>query len=208
MELTQKIYDAILNGDKETVEVSVTEALQNDIPPKVILEEGMICAMAKVGEMFEQGDYFVPEMLISARAMKSGLVLLKPYLKGENATTKGKVAIGTVKGDLHDIGKGLVSMMLEGAGYEIVDLGTDVDPEKFVSIADQVDVIALSALLTTTMGNMKSTIEALNQSGKRANVKVIIGGAPVTEAFANQIGADGYALDASRAVKLVQSLVG
>jgi 5-methyltetrahydrofolate--homocysteine methyltransferase len=208
MELTQTIYDAILNGDKDTVETSVTEALQNGIPPKVILEEGMICAMAKVGELFEQGDYFVPEMLISARAMKSGLVLLKPHLKGKNATTKGKVAIGTVKGDLHDIGKGLVSMMLEGAGYEIVDLGTDVDPEKFVSIADQVDVIALSALLTTTMGNMKSTIEALNQSGKRANVKVIIGGAPVTEAFANQIGADGYALDASRAVKLVQSLVG
>jgi 5-methyltetrahydrofolate--homocysteine methyltransferase len=208
MEITQKIYDAILNGDKDTVEITVTDALQNDIPPKVILEEGMISAMAKVGEMFEQGDFFVPEMLISARAMKSGLVLLKPHLKGENATSKGKVAIGTVKGDLHDIGKGLVSMMLEGAGYEIIDLGTDVDPEKFVSIADQVDVIALSALLTTTMGNMKSTIEALNQSGKRGTVKVIIGGAPVTEAFANQIGADGYALDASRAVKLVQLLVG
>ncbi len=146
-------------------------------------------------------------MLISARAMKAGLNVLKPSLKEANIASAGKVAIGTVKGDLHDIGKNLVAMMLEGAGFDIVDLGTDVGPEKFIAAADQVDVIALSALLTTTMPNMKTIMDALQKAGKRERVKVIIGGAPVTEAYAQQIGADGYAPDASRAVIITKALL-
>jgi 5-methyltetrahydrofolate--homocysteine methyltransferase len=167
----------------------------------------MVAAMTEVGRMFEQGEFFVPEMLISARAMKAGLALLTPHLKNANVQAAGKVAIGTVKGDLHDIGKKLVGMMLEGTGFEVRDLGTDVAPEAFVSAAEDVDVIALSALLTTTMSNMKDVVDALQTAGKRSRVKVIIGGAPVTEEFARRIGADGYAPDASRAASLAKSLL-
>jgi 5-methyltetrahydrofolate--homocysteine methyltransferase len=176
--------------------------------PKEILDQAMVSAMAEVGRRFEIGECFVPEMLISARAMQAGMAILKPHLKDAHIAAAGKVVVGTVKGDLHDIGKNLVAMMLEGAGFEILDLGTDVDPEKFVAAADRVDVVALSALLTTTMPNMKVTIEALKSSGKRGKVKVIIGGAPVTEAYAQQIGADGYASDASRAVSMTRKLLG
>jgi 5-methyltetrahydrofolate--homocysteine methyltransferase len=188
----------------------VQAALDAQIDPGIILNEGMISAMQEVGRLFEEGEYFVPEMLIAARAMQDGLALLKPHLVQANVHSAGKVVIGTVKGDLHDIGKNLVAMMLEGAAFEIVDLGVDVPPEKFVEAVKthQPRVVGLSALLTTTMPSMRTTIEALAAAGVRNQVKVIVGGAPVTEAFAHDIGADGFAPDASRAVKLTKSLVG
>ena len=165
--------------------------------------------MKEVGNLFEQGEYFVPEMLIAARAMQRGMAILKPFLQQANVVSAGKVVIGTVKGDLHDIGKNLVSLMLEGAGFEIHDLGTDVSPEEFVQavLATGAEIVALSALLTTTMPNMKSTLDSLTKAGLRDRVKVIVGGAPVTEQFSMQIGADGSAADASRAVSLAQSLI-
>jgi 5-methyltetrahydrofolate--homocysteine methyltransferase len=165
--------------------------------------------MAEVGKRFEEGEFYVPEMLIAARAMQSGLALLKPHLQQTDLQSSGKVVIGTVKGDLHDIGKNLVAMMLEGAGFEIIDLGTDVSPDKFVAAAreHQADFVAMSALLTTTMPNMKVTIDALQAAGIRQQVKVLIGGAPVTENFVRQVGADGYAPDASRAVAVAKSLL-
>ena len=202
------IYDGILNGQTKEVEAGTQAALQHGLAAKKILDEGMVVAMAEVGRLFEAGEFYVPEMLIAARAMQAGLAILKPSLKEADVPTAGRVASGTVKGDLHDIGKNLVSMMLEGAGFEIVDLGTDVDPQKFVDAADRADVIALSALLTTTMPNMKATIDALQQAGKRDKVKVVIGGAPVTEAYVRQIGADGFAQDASRAVAVTKALLG
>ena len=188
----------------------VQEALDAGIEPGDILQEGLVTAMAEVGRLFEEGEYFVPEMLIAARAMKAGLALLRPHLVEADVKPAGKVSAGTVKGDLHDIGKNLVCMMLEGAGFEIVDLGVDVSPEQFLkSVTEQgVDVIAMSALLTTTMPNMRTTIETLVEAGVRDKVKVMIGGAPVTDAYAAEIGADGYAPDASRAVALAKSLVG
>jgi 5-methyltetrahydrofolate--homocysteine methyltransferase len=167
----------------------------------------MLAGMAEVGRQFEEGECYVPEMLISARAMKAGLAKLKPSLKQADLRAAGKVAIGTVKGDLHDMGKNLVGMMLEGAGFTVRDLGVDVSPEAFVAAADDVDVIGLSALLTTTMGQMQDTLNALDAAGKRSKVKVMVGGAPVTEDFARRIGADGYAADASRAVALAKSLI-
>jgi 5-methyltetrahydrofolate--homocysteine methyltransferase len=209
-ERLQKIYDSVLNGEMDEVAAYVQTALDAKIDPGVILNEGMISAMQEVGRLFEEGEYFVPEMLISARAMQTGLALLKPHLVQANVQSSGKVVVGTVKGDLHDIGKNLVAMMLEGAAFEIVDLGTDVSPEKFVDAVKmhQPAVVGLSALLTTTMPNMKTTIAALKAAGLRDQVKVIIGGAPVTEAYARDIGADGFAPDASRAVTLTKSLVG
>jgi 5-methyltetrahydrofolate--homocysteine methyltransferase len=204
----KSIFQSILDGAHKEIAIQVEAALQAGISPKTTLEEGMITAMAEVGRLFEVGEYYLPEMLISARAMQAGLAVLKPHLAEAQVKSAAKVAIGTVKGDLHDIGKNLVAMMLEGAGFEIIDLGTDVTPEKFVEIADGVDVIALSALLTTTMPNMAAVIEALKVSGKRNQVRVVVGGAPVTISYAESIGADGYAPDASRAVALVKSLVG
>jgi 5-methyltetrahydrofolate--homocysteine methyltransferase len=208
-ELVKKIYNGVLEGQHKQVVVDVQAALDAGINPVTVLNEGMIAAMAEVGRLFEVGEYYVPEMLISARAMQSGLAILKPLLKEADVKPAGKVIIGTVKGDLHDIGKNLVSMMLEGAGFEIKDMGTDVSPEKFVEEVKGggVDVVALSALLTTTMPNMKATIDALKAAGLRDKVKVMIGGAPVTDSYAMQIGADGYSPDASRAVNLAKSLV-
>ena len=164
--------------------------------------------MDEVGRRYEEGDFFVPEMLIAARAMQSGLHVLKPHLVQGDVGSAGKIVIGTVKGDLHDIGKNLVAMMLEGAGFEVIDLGTDVDPQRFVQSAkDGAQVIGLSALLTTTMSNMAVTIDALKQAGVRDQVKVIVGGAPVTAEFAKQIGADGFAPDASTAARVVRQLL-
>jgi 5-methyltetrahydrofolate--homocysteine methyltransferase len=205
----QAIYDSILNGQQKVSAAKVQEALDLGIDPSTILNEGMVGAMAEVGRLFEEGEYFVPEMLIAARAMQSGLALLKPALVKADIKPIGKVAAGTVKGDLHDIGKNLVCMMLEGASFEIIDLGTDVTPDKFVDAVQNkgANFIAMSALLTTTMPNMKTTIEALNASGLRGKVKVLVGGAPVTDAYAKEIGADGYAADASRAVALAKSLL-
>jgi 5-methyltetrahydrofolate--homocysteine methyltransferase len=211
MEATMnELYDSIINGDAQEAKEQVQSALDAGIDPSSILNDSMVKAMAEVGRLFEEGEYYVPEMLISARAMQSGLAVLKPLLVQADVKAVGKVVAGTVKGDLHDIGKNLLCMMLEGAGFEIQDLGTDVSPQKFVDAvgAGDVDIIALSALLTTTMPNMKATIQALQESGLRERVKVIIGGAPVTTEYASQIGADGYAPDASRAVALAKSLLG
>lgn len=207
--LIKEIYTNVMEGEAEAVKEKVQAALDTGIKAPVILNEGMIAAMGEVGRLFEEGEYFVPEMLIAARAMQAGLALLKPYLKEANVKSAGKVVIGTVKGDLHDIGKNLVAMMLEGAGFEIIDLGTDVAPEKFVEAArtQSAQIVALSALLTTTMPAMKATIEALTAAGLRGQVKVMIGGAPITQDYANQIGADGFSPDASRAVATAKSLV-
>jgi 5-methyltetrahydrofolate--homocysteine methyltransferase len=207
--IVQAIFTGVLEGNAELVRQKVPEALASGLPPATILNEGMIAAMAEVGRRFEAGEYYVPEMLIAARAMKVGTGILKPYVQQGQVKAAGKVVLGTVKGDLHDIGKNLVGMMLEGAGFEILDLGTDIAPEKFVDTVrtSGANVIGMSALLTTTMTAMKDTIAALEQAGLRKRVKVIIGGAPVTESYAQQIGADGYASDASRAVALTKSLV-
>ena len=179
-EIIKKIYQGIVEGQQNDAAESVSAALQAGIPARTILDEGMLTAMAEVGRLFEEGECYVPEMLMSARAMKAGLAILQPSLKETNVEATGQVVIGTVKGDLHDLGKNLVGMMLEGAGFRVNDLGVDVPPEKFVAAAEGVDVIALSALLTTTMGQMKETLDALDAAGKRPKVKVMIGGAPVT----------------------------
>lgn len=208
--LIQSMQENVINGKKADVESLVRQALDAGLAPSEILNIGLITAMKEVGVRFEAGDFYVPEMLIAARAMQAGLAILKPYLVQSGIESTGKVVIGTVKGDLHDIGKNLVAMMLEGAGFEIVDLGTDVTPEKFVAAIKEYDasLIGMSALLTTTMSNMKMVITALKDAGLRDRVKVMIGGAPVTETYAKEIGADGYAPDASRAVTLAKSLVG
>lgn len=204
------LYDVIVAGDASRAPGLVQQALDSGLPAPQILIEAMISAMNHVGKMFEEGEFFIPEMLIAARAMQAGLAVLKPHLMQADVKATGRVVAGTVKGDLHDIGKNLVCMLLEGAGFEIIDLGTDVVPEKFVEVVKEgkADIVALSALLTTTMPNMKVTIEALKNAGVREKAKVIIGGAPLTQAYADQIGADGYAPDASRAVALAKSLMG
>lgn len=210
MSQIEAIYQAVLDGNAPAAKAGVEKALAEGIAPDVILKEGLIAAMGEVGRLFEENEYFVPEMLVSARAMQNGLSVLKPHLAEVGAKPTGKVVIGTVKGDLHDIGKNLVAMMLEGAGFEIVDLGTDVSPEKFVKavLEQKPQLVGMSALLTTTMPSMGTTVKALVEAGVREQVKVMIGGAPVTDAFAKQIGADGYAPDASSAVRLAKSLVG
>jgi 5-methyltetrahydrofolate--homocysteine methyltransferase len=204
-----EILDGVVNGDNHLVPEKTNDALEKGISPETLLNEALIPAMAEVGRRFEIGEYFVPEMLVSARAMKSALAILKPKLVKQNYKSNGKIVVGTVKGDLHDIGKNLVALMLEGAGFEVIDAGSDVAPEKFVGIArtNNADIIGLSALLTTTMTNMKTTITALEQAGLKGKIKVMIGGAPVTEGYAKQIGADGYAEDANRAVTLAKQLV-
>jgi len=206
-EIVKQIFQGIVDGQQDVVAAGVDTALTAGVPARTILDEGMLAAMAEVGQLFEEGECYVPEMLISARAMKAGLAKLQPSLKQADVQSAGKVALGTVKGDLHDLGKNLVGMMLEGAGFTVKDLGVDVSPEAFVAAADDVDVIGLSALLTTTMGSMQSTLDALDAAGKRPKVKVMVGGAPVTEDFAHRIGADGYAPDASRAVALAKVLL-
>jgi 5-methyltetrahydrofolate--homocysteine methyltransferase len=205
----QGIYDAVVEGQHKAVVQKVQEALDAGTPADVILTQGLVTAMSEVGRLFEEGEFYVPEMLIAARAMQAGLGLLKPHLVEADVQSTGKVVLGTVKGDLHDIGKNLVAMMLEGAAFEIVDLGSDVSPEKFVEAVETsgAQILAMSALLTTTMPNMKNTIDALEAAGLRNKVKVIIGGAPITDAYAKQIGADGYASDASRAVSLAKALM-
>ncbi len=210
MSQIETIYNAVLEGDAPGAKAGVMAALEARIPAEKILKEGLISAMGEVGRLFEANEYFVPEMLVAARAMQGGLAILKPHLAEAGAASAGKVIVGTVKGDLHDIGKNLVAMMLEGSGFEVVDLGADVSPEKFVSavVDNRPHLIAMSALLTTTMPSMSTTIKALQEAGLREQVKVMIGGAPVTDAFAKQVGADGYSPDASSAVRLAKSLTG
>ena len=206
--IIKEIYDNVTEGNAAAVTENVQVALDEGIAAPVILNEGMIAAMSEVGRLFEEGEYFVPEMLISARAMQAGLGLLRPYLVAEDVKPVGVVAIGTVKGDLHDIGKNLVAMMTEGAGFEIKDLGTDVDPESFVeAIREGASVIGLSALLTTTMPMIEETIKAIDAAGLRDQAKIMVGGAPVTAEFAEHVGADGYAPDASQAARLAKSFL-
>ncbi|MCD4674297.1 MAG: corrinoid protein [Anaerolineaceae bacterium] len=206
----ETLYEGVVDGDMELAQEKVQEALDAGIGPGRILNDSMIAAMAEVGQLFEDGEFFVPEMLIAARAMAGGMAILKPYLSEGDVQSPGKVVIGTVKGDMHDIGKNLVAMMLEGAAFEIVDLGTDVSPDKFVeAVKDSgANVVAMSALLTTTMTNMANTIEALQEAGLRDKVKVMVGGAPLTLDYANKIGADGYAPDANQAVANAKSMLG
>lgn len=202
------IYTGILEGNANSTPGYVQAALDEGIAPTVILNDGMIAAMTEVGRLFEGGEYYVPEMLIAARAMQAGLSVLRPYLVADDVKPAGIVALGTVKGDLHDIGKNLVAMMIEGAGFEINDLGTDVEPEAFVgAIREGASVIGLSALLTTTMPMIDKTIKAIDDAGLRGQVKIMVGGAPVTADFARQIGADGYAPDASQAARLAKSFL-
>jgi 5-methyltetrahydrofolate--homocysteine methyltransferase len=202
------IRQNVIEGRAAATETGVAAALAAGIAAQAILDEALVAAMSEVGRRFEAGEFYVPEMLVAARAMQTGLKLLKPRLVAAEIKPAGKVAIGTVQGDLHDIGKNLVAMMLEGTGFEVVDLGVDAPPQAFVKAAsDGAQVIGLSALLTTTMGRMEETIEALKAAGLRAEVKVIVGGAPVTQIFADRIGADAYAPDASSAARAARQLV-
>jgi 5-methyltetrahydrofolate--homocysteine methyltransferase len=191
---------SLIDGKAEEVGKLTQKALDDGVPPDEILNEGLISGMDFVGERFKNGELYIPEVLIAAKAMHAGMDILRPILASSGIEPIGKVAIGTVKGDLHDIGKNLVSMMMEGAGFEICDLGIDVPPEEFVeAVRDGADIIAMSALLTTTMVSMKTTLEALEEAGLRDEVKVMIGGAPVTRDYAALIGADEYARDAASA---------
>jgi len=204
------IFEGVLEGNQQQVSEGVQAALDNNSAADEILNGALVPAMAKVGELFESGDYFVPEMLIAARAMSAGMDLIRPILVQNEVKMAGKVAIGTVQGDLHDIGKNLVGMMLEGAGFEIIDLGVDVSPESFVNAVKQeeTNIVAMSALLTTTMASIPGVIQALEEAGLRERVIVMVGGAPVTNDFAEQVGADGFAADASQAARLAKTLVG
>ncbi len=205
----KKLYEAVLNGDSKGSVAITKEAIAEKIDPMELITKHMIPAMDEVGRRFECSEYFVPELLLSARAMKSALALLRPLLAAQGAQPVGRVVIGTVKGDLHDIGKNLVASMLEGSGFDVHDLGTDVSPEKFIQAAQEhnAQVICLSALLTVTMPAMKTTITALDAAGLHGKVKVMVGGAPVTQHYADQIGADGFGENANSAVTLARKLV-
>lgn len=207
-DILQKIASKLYDGEDEEVAELVQRALDDGLTPKEILQDGLIAGMDQVGKDFKSGDLFVPEVLIAARAMHAGMNVLRPLLSASDSPTVGKYVIGTVKGDLHDIGKNLVKMMLEGAGFETVDLGTDVAPEAFVQAVQEHKprIVGMSALLTTTMVNMKTTIDALQEAGLRDSVRIMVGGAPVTAAFAQQIGADAYAPDAATAVDMARKL--
>jgi corrinoid protein of di/trimethylamine methyltransferase len=209
MSRVEPLFEAILQGDAKGAVTATERALAAGADPMEIVTESMIAAMDEVGRRFECEEYFVPELLLSGRAMKGSLELLRPLLAARGDEPVGRVVIGTVKGDLHDIGKNLVGSMLEGGGFEVHDLGADVAPEKFVEAitAHRADLVALSALLTVTMPSMRTTIDAITQAGVRGKVRVIIGGAPVTADFANEIGADGYSDNASSAVALARRLM-
>ena len=207
MELLNEISALVQKGKAKDVKVLVQQAIDQGVPAEQILEEGMLSAMGIVGEKFQKNEIFVPEMLVAARAMNAGVELLKPLLISSDVKAKGRVCIGTVQGDLHDIGKNLVRMMLEGKGLEVVDLGTDVAPATFVekAIEHNCQVICCSALLTTTMGVMRDVVKAAEDAGIRSKVKIMVGGAPVTDAFCKQIGADAYTPDAASAADVAVS---
>ncbi|HRT58692.1 MAG TPA: corrinoid protein, partial [Candidatus Paceibacterota bacterium] len=205
----KQLYEAVVNGDAKTAHAITQQALAEGVDPLVLVNQHMIPAMDEVGRRFEASEYFVPELLIAARAMKSALDLIRPLLVARGDKPVGRVAIGTVKGDLHDIGKNLVASLLEGGGFEVIDLGVNVPPEKFIETVreKQANIVAMSALLTTTMPAMKTTIDALKQAGVRNQVKVLVGGAPITEKYAEEIGADGYSENAVGAVALAKKVV-
>ncbi len=208
MGLLDEIYDAIIDGKQDIVVSKIKEALEDHIQPEIIMNEGLILGLDEVGRLYEEGTFFVPDMLIAARTMQAALKLLRPLLVKEGMKPIGKVAIGTVQGDLHDIGKSIVAMMFESNGFEIMDLGVDVQPEKFISaINDGAQIIAVSALLTTTMTNIKTTIESIEKAELRDQVIIMVGGAPVTEEFANAVGADGFAINAPSAVRKARELL-
>jgi 5-methyltetrahydrofolate--homocysteine methyltransferase len=197
---------AVADGRGRDAVAAAERGLADDVPAAELLD-GLMAAMRDVGKLFEEGEIFVPEMLVSAHAMKDALEILRPGLVGTGVQSSGRVAIGTVKGDVHDIGKNLVAMMLEGSGFEVEDLGTDVYPERFVEAARNADVLLLSALLTTTMTNMSEVIDAIVAAGLRDRVRILVGGAPITDEYAAAIGADGYAKDAPGAVRLVENVI-
>jgi len=201
------LSDAIINGDQNTAVEITREALSEGMPAKSVLDDGLIAGMEIIGARFKKNEVYIPEVLIAARAMKMAMEVLEPELVKAGVEPVGKLAIGTVQGDLHDIGKNLVAMMLKGAGFEVVDLGVDVKPDKFVELAktNGIQLIGMSALLTTTMPGMEKTLKAIRDAG--LSTKVIIGGAPVTQDYADKIGADGYAADAASAVDMAKSLV-
>ncbi|MCX6890915.1 MAG: corrinoid protein [Verrucomicrobiota bacterium] len=205
----KKLYESVVSGDAKTTQAITQQALAEGVDPLVLVNEHMVPAMDEVGRRFEANEYFVPELLISARAMKASLELIRPLLVARGDKPVGRVAIGTVKGDLHDIGKNLVASLLEGGGFEVIDLGVNVSPEKFIETVNsrQANIVAMSALLTTTMPAMKTTIDALKQAGVRDKVKVLIGGAPITQKYADEIGADGYSENAVGAVALAKKAV-
>ena len=208
-DVLKQIAEKLYGGDDDAVARLTQQALDEGMTAEEVLKVGLLAGMDQVGVDFRTGDLFVPEVLIAARAMHAGMDVLSPLLAESDVPSAGKVVLGTIKGDLHDIGKNLVGMMLEGGGFEVIDLGTDVPPEKFAEAVrtEQPNLVGMSALLTTTMPSMKDTLEALEDLGVREQVKVLIGGAPVTQAFAAEIGADGYAPDAASAVELARSLV-
>ena len=205
----KRLYDAVVNGDAKGAHAITEQALAEGVDPLKLVNEFMVPAMDEVGRRFEANEYFVPELLISARAMKASLDLIRPLLMARGDKPIGRVAIGTVKGDLHDIGKNLVASLLEGGGFEVIDLGVNVSPEKFIETVKTKDanIVAMSALLTTTMPAMKTTIDALKQAGIREKVKVLIGGAPITQKYADEIGADGFSENAVGAVALAKRAV-
>lgn len=209
MSATEVLMQLVINGDTEGIVGGVQAALEDGLEAKIVLH-ALVEAMDRVGEEWRVGNMFIPEVLLSAKAMQNGMALIRPQLTSSEASMRGKVVIGTVQGDLHDIGKSLVGMMIEGAGFEVIDLGVDVSATKFVEAVKtlQPDLIALSTLLTTTLSYMRDTINSLKEAGLRSEVKVIIGGAPVTQEFADSIGADGYAPDGASAVLKVRELIG
>ena len=204
----KKLYDAVLSGNQKASIAITREALDAGIDPMLLITDYMVPAMDEVGRLFECEDYFVPELLLSARAMKGSLEMIRPLLAARGDEPVGRVVIGTVKGDLHDIGKNLVASMLEGGGFEVIDLGADVSAERFIEAvqAKNANIVCLSALLTVTMPSMRTTIEAMKAAGVRDKVKIMVGGAPVTTQFAEEIGADGYSDNASSAVALARRL--
>ncbi|MDR3196832.1 MAG: corrinoid protein [Planctomycetaceae bacterium] len=203
------LSQSIIDGDTGTALKEVNQLIETGTSPQAIMDEHLIPAMEEVGRLFEANEYFVPELLISARAMQESMKILNPLLKNSGVEKIGRIVIGTVQGDFHDIGKNLVASMFEGGGFEVIDLGVDVSPEKFAAAAKEREgtIVAMSALLTTTMPQMKKVIEKLESDGLRATSKVLVGGAPVTDEFARQIGADGYSDNASAAVTLAKSFL-
>ncbi|HEQ99890.1 MAG TPA: cobalamin-binding protein [candidate division Zixibacteria bacterium] len=209
MDILKQISESLQKGDHEKVAMLTSQAIEEKIPVKKILDEGLIAGMNVVGEEFKHHRIFLPSVLLAARAMYAGMDLIKPLMIRDNIPTIGKVVIGTIKGDLHDIGKNLVGIMLKGAGFEVIDLGNDVTPDRFVQAAkdEKADAVGMSALLTTTMTGMKDVIELMKSEGIYGKIKVIIGGAPVNREFAEQIGADSYAYDGMKAVEILKEYV-
>ncbi|MGD8360062.1 MAG: corrinoid protein [Gemmatimonadota bacterium] len=209
MEILENIAKSLIAGDDKTITEQVTQAIRDGVPTTRILDEGLIAGMNVVGTRFRSHEMFLPEVLLSARAMTAGVALLKPLLIAEEVPSRGKVVLGSVQGDLHNIGKNLVGIMLEGAGFEVVDLGVDVPPEKFIeaAVSEGASVVGLSSLLTTTMDIMKSVVDLVGERGLSDRIKIIVGGAPLSEEFARSIGADAYAYDAANAVEKVLSML-